>query len=811
MRLALLLFLFFLFLGCGVARGEAPEPIAGQLQFESRGGIEFCPLDHTDVKADIAGIVGRVHVRQRFRNPSPNRLEAVYVFPLPEHSAVDGMTIMVGRRVVRGVVRERLQARKMYEQAKRAGHVAGLLDQERPNVFTQAVANIPPHGSVEVDITYVETLKWEDGQFEWRFPMGVGPRYIPGSRTPLEGHANPSRQVPDASRITPPYSADRPGHDIGLRVHIEAGLPIRDIRSVQHAVDVKPGARSGTAEVRLRNMNSIPNKDFVLRYRTATASISDAFLVHHDARGTFFTLVLQPPATVAPRQAVPKEMIFVIDRSGSMSGFPIEKAKQAMRLCIDQMNPEDTFNLMSFDGGTGWCFKSPVANTASNRKLALAYLDDLRGGGGTEMMPAIREALGGQRTPGRIRVVCFMSDGYVGNDFEILDAVKRHVATSRVFAFGIGGSVNRFLIEGMSRLGRGDAEFVTLGAKADEAARRFHQRIQSPVLTDIAIDWGDLRVADVEPRVIPDVFSAHPIVVSGRLLGPAQGTIHLHGRTAEGRLSRDIRVAPSPAEHDALASLWARARVQDLLDGDLRGLQSNDVRPDIRRRVTDLGLRYNLVTPFTSFVAVEQRIVRSHATSKTLDVPVAMPAGVRPEGVFGQSSGTLAASGGDPLLAVEAPENARQVVGLMPGGEIKRLRWNPARRRWEARFDIPVDAPEGEYRVTVIVVLEDGTRKRYTLAYAVDQTPPHGVGLALRDTSHIQLDIDTTADTARVSAILPWGARVELRPTSARGDHYTGMAEIPEDWRQSKWHTVTYVLTDRAHNRTTVTVDVSEP
>jgi Ca-activated chloride channel family protein len=321
---------------------------------------------------------------------------------------------------------------------------------------------------------------------------------------------------------------------------------------------------AGRATVALRNQADIPNKDFILRYRTATDAIGDAFLTHIDARGTFFTLVLQPPRTVRPEQAVAKELVFVIDRSGSMSGFPIEKAKETMRLAIERMNPQDTFNLLSFSGGTGRCFARPMPNTAANRAIALKYLADLYGSGGTEMMPAIREALGGPRDPKRVRIVAFMTDGYVGNDLEIIDAVRRQAGTACVFVFGIGNAVNRFLLDGMAHAGRGVVEYVTLESQADGAMRRFQERIHAPLLTDITIDWGTLSAAEVYPKHIPDLFSHQPIMIHGRLQGPADGTLVLRGHTATGPFARQIRVHPpaEPIQHTAMASLWARAKVK---------------------------------------------------------------------------------------------------------------------------------------------------------------------------------------------------------------------------------------------------------
>jgi Ca-activated chloride channel family protein len=518
--------------------------------------------------------------------------------------------------------------------------VASLLDQERPNIFTQSVANVEPGAEVVIEISYVDTLQYEDGLFEFIFPMVVGPRYMPGSPIGKQGTgwARDTTSVPDASHLSPPVAppGTRAGHDIRLTVRLDAGTEVFDLNSTLHEIrSVSTG--KGRATITLANKAEIPNKDFILRYRTATDTIGDSVLLHTDARGTFFTLILQPPRRLRPEHAVPKEMLFVIDRSGSMSGFPIEKAKETTRLAIEQMNPHDTFNLLSFSGGTGRCFPRPMPNTPQNRAMALRYLADLYGSGGTEMMPTILEALGGAHDPQRLRVVAFMTDGYIGNDYAIIDAVRQHAGSSRVFAFGIGNAVNRFLLDGMAHAGRGAVEYVTLHSQADGATQRFHQRIHAPVLTDIHINWGTLPVQDVYPTSFPDLFSSQPLVIHGRLAQPMAGTITLSGQTSTGRFSRQIRLSPSPttATHDTLATLWARAAVAELLLKDYAAMQHDTMPASRRDHITALGVEFHLMTPFTSFVAVEELRVTVAGSPVTIAVPVEIPEGVRYEGIFG--------------------------------------------------------------------------------------------------------------------------------------------------------------------------------
>ncbi len=613
----------------GHADVAAQPPRCGTLQIIDADHlpIKVCPLDHTDVNVDISGFIARVTLTQRFHNPSNTPIEAVYVFPMSDRAAVDSMDMRIGDRTVKGVIKEKGEARRIYNNARNAGQAASLLDQERPNIFTQSVANIMPGDEVLITISYVEYLKYEGGEYEYSFPMVVGPRY------------NPAGMI-DAHRISPPVTAKgtRAGHDIALTVNLDAGVPLQALDSELHAVDVNRTGQS-TAVVKLKNQRSIPNRDFVLSYAVGGKNVEDALLTHAGDKGKFFSLILQPPDRVRPDYVTPKEMIFVIDKSGSMSGFPIEKAKKTMRQCIEGMNPNDTFNLVSFAGGTGYCFDQSMPNTQSNRRKALEYLSNLRGGGGTEMMKAIDAALGGQRDPDRLRVVCFMTDGFIGNDMAIIDRVQKNVENARVFAFGIGNSVNRFLIDNMARVGRGASEIVTLETEGDEAVERFQNRIRSPLLTDIEIDFGGLDVADVypSPNAIPDLFSAQPLIIKGRYTSGGKGVITLRGRTADGPFEKSINVVlpRRNAMNNVLAPLWARTKIAAIMDENWLGVQQGRPRTNTQRAITDLGLKFSLMTQFTSFVAVEDRVVNQGGHQTTIQVPIEMADGVSYEGIFG--------------------------------------------------------------------------------------------------------------------------------------------------------------------------------
>lgn len=627
----------------------------GQLQVLDPSGKPkaVCPLKHTSAKVEISGFLSRVVVTQEFENPFNEKIEAVYTFPLPHNAAVDDMTMIVGDRTVRGKILRREEAEAVYEAAKTNGQTASLLNQERANIFTQSVANILPGEQIKITISYVETLKYEDGAYEFVFPMVVGPRYVPGAATgaPVgaqlsnsgNGFAPNTDRVPDTSSITPQPVPEgmRVGHDVSLDVTLDAGVPIDGMSSKTHEVNVER-PDDHRARVTLKDQATIPNKDFVLRYEVAGKKIEDALLTHSSDKGGYFTLILQPPLRVTAEDVTPKELVFVLDTSGSMSGFPIEKAKETMKLALDSLYPSDTFNLITFSGDEHILFPAPVRATKENLAKAQAFLETREGSGGTEMMKAIKASMDPSDASDHVRIVCFMTDGYVGNDMEIIGEVQKH-PNARVFAFGIGSSVNRFLLDGMAKYGRGEVEYVALNDDGSAAARRFHERVRNPLLTDISVDWNGLPVADVYPKQIPDLFGAKPVILSGRYTGGGKGTIRLKGKMSGVDFVREIPVefSSSQAQNDVLGTLWARTRVDDLMSQDFKGAQQGAMKDEVKQAIIQLGLDYRLMTQFTSFVAVEEMIVTDGGQPRRIDVPIEVPEGVNREAVSGMNYGTV--------------------------------------------------------------------------------------------------------------------------------------------------------------------------
>ena len=621
------------FIAATVMGQETRPPNAGSLQaFDQTGkAAGECPLKRTTVKAEVSGFLSRVTVTQDFENPFTEKIEAFYTFPLPQSAAVDDLTMVVGNRTVKGQIMRRKEAETAYAAAKQRGHVATLLDQERPNIFTQSVANIMPGQQVRIVISYVETLKYEDGSYEWSFPMVVGPRYVSGEPDKNDD-ADPetAKETIDAPRTPPTRIAAgmRAGHDISIEIAIDAGLPIESLTSKTHETEIeRPDANH--ALVRLKDLTTIPNQDFILKYDVAGAVINDAVLAHRSDRGGFFTLILQPPQRVSAEDIMPKELVFVLDTSGSMSGAPFEKVRETTRLALDHLNPHDTFNLITFSGDTNLLFPEPVQATPENVAKAREFLDGSRSGGGTEMMKAIKAALEPSDSQQHVRIVCFMTDGFVGDDMKILAEVKKH-KNARVFAMGFSSSSNRFLLDNMAEYGRGEVDYVTPRDDTAAVARRFYERVRNPLLTDISIDWSGLPVAEIYPARIPDLFSAKPLILSGRYLDGASGTITLRGKMSGQDFVRQIPVQLPATEndHDVLATLWARRKVDDLMSNDMAGAQTGKMKDAPREEITQLGLKFKLMTQFTSFVAIDDVIFTGVEPPRQVEVPAYNPAGM---------------------------------------------------------------------------------------------------------------------------------------------------------------------------------------
>ncbi|MBY0311901.1 MAG: VWA domain-containing protein [Phycisphaerales bacterium] len=868
----------------------APE--GGRLDAFDKDGnlLGPCVLKHTDIKAEISGRFARVTLVQKYHNPHADKIEAVYTFPLSSKAGVDRMTMTIGDRVIVGEVKERQAARRIYEAARNAGRVASLLEQERPNIFTQSVANIEPGATIDIEISSVELVTERDGVMQFDFPTVVGPRYVPGgsmapmpepqpnadqasmpkprrgvvliaparvrlvshgdglsrsesspdarllngaiasarpvmapadadsntaffvleaeyadgSREPgryrVDGYgeiggrwfhcpptpaptlpgpegkpagepkpgapfAQPTDQVPDADRVTPMPTrpGTRAGHDISISVTLDTGGPgIVSLESPLHQItrtDLASDAQGKPRRVAiaLAKLNEIPNRDFVLKWKQTDDAITDRVFTHADGlgvaggKGGFVAIQLDPPARVSDEQAVPRELIFVVDTSGSMNGAPIQTCKTLMREAIASMRPLDRFNVITFAGHTRVLWQELRPNTPENRAAALAGIQRENGSGGTEMMRAIDAALSqpqvgsapmsispaqladlpadgrsvtvavsgdalgysGLETDGTaisptikvreglalrcdafkvpteslssskrvnadatltltgtwttengervlkvqsasmrgqtvrpLRIVMFLTDAYVSNEWAIIDAIKRNRSTTRVFSFGIGNSVNRWLIEEMARAGGGEPEFVYIGQSTDQdiaaGVERFNRRTRTPVLTDIQVTFSGIAPTDIVPELanIPDLFDQRPLTILGRYQVGGAGSVTIKGQTARGAWERTIplNLPQASAEHSSLPTLWARAKIDALMGLDLVGIQTQRPNPDVKSQIITLGEQFKVMSQYTSFVAVDKLRITVGGQPRLVHVPVELPDKVNWEGIFGPNT-----------------------------------------------------------------------------------------------------------------------------------------------------------------------------
>ena len=635
---------------------SSPDLPAGSLKVSGDQSMGF-PLKHTSVDAKIFGYVAEVEVKQEYVNPYKIPIEAIYVFPLPNKAAVYSMEMKIGQKTIKSQIKTREEAKRIYEQAKEEGKRTGLLEQERPNIFTQSVANILPGDEITVIIRYTEELFFDENRYRFVFPMVVGPRYIPGDW--LEG--NFVSGVTDYERITPPYLKPemRSGHDISLNLSMDTGdIPITKISSVTHHVDIAQKNKTN-AYVKIKQDDTIPNKDFVLEFELSGDTPQFAFFTHKPEDGDgYFSLMIQPQTNFSISEVTPKEMFFVVDVSGSMSGVPIEKAKEAMTYALKNLNPEDTFYIIKFSNKTLRFSDKPLSNTPENIIAGLQYIDNIRAGGGTEMVPGISEALKYKQDSNKLRLVVIMGDGYVGNEKEILAELQDNLGdTTRVFYFGIGSSSNRYLIDKVAEIGRGFAYYITIRDNSENVVEEFYERISLPLFTNLSIDWGGLEVEELYPNLIPDLFAGQPLYIYGKYKKPAKGKISVSGKVASveeglgnfipklfgaGALVKteqqffDISVdLPSNyPENEWVGRLWARSKIEDLLSDQM----FKGTRPGLVEDITKLGLEHRLMTAYTSFVAVEEiSTVDPNGLPMRIEIPLELPEGTLYEGFFGSA------------------------------------------------------------------------------------------------------------------------------------------------------------------------------
>jgi Ca-activated chloride channel family protein len=590
--------------------------------------LDRLPLKDTRVDVAIAGVIADVTVRQMYENRGQRPLNARYVFPASTRAAVYGMTMTIGDVRIVAKIKEREKAKAEFETAKKEGKSASLLEQSRPNVFTMNVANVLPGDTILVELKYTELLVPTDGMYEFVYPTVVGPRY---SET-RERDAKPGDEF-----VKTAYTRQgvAPKSEFHLGGVISTGVPFQELVSPSHQLMIRTTA-PGRAEMTLADSEQFSgNRDFILRYRLSGQKIGAGLLLHQGRDENFFLLMAEPPQSVTREEIPPRDYVFVVDVSGSMSGFPLDTAKALLGNLVNVLRPTDTFNVMVFESGFEVFSPASVPATTANLQRARQFIGSKNGGGGTRLLEGLQQAVALPRQSGLSRSIVILTDGYISAEADVFDYVRENLDDANVFAFGIGTSVNRFLIEGIARAGLGEPFIVTKPEEAPEAVEQLRQYIETPVLTDIDVRFSGFDVYDVEPGKIPDLFAKRPIVVFGKWRGRIGGSIEVSGKTGRGAYQTTIPVTAAnvDASHAALRYLWARTRIAEL--SDFGPATPSDERV---AQITSLGLTYSLLTKYTSFIAVHEVVRRTSDGSDDVDQPLPLPAGVSDRAV-GVTSG----------------------------------------------------------------------------------------------------------------------------------------------------------------------------
>lgn len=622
----------------------AESPSHGQLTLYALDGrsLQQAPLLKTEVDMEVTGMLARVRVVQKFRNPGRDWLEGVYQFPLPPGSAVERLRMVVGERVIEGHIEEKQRAGEVYRKAKAAGQRASLLTQQRPNIFTTSVANIAPGETLQVEIGYQQLARYADGLFELRFPLVVGPRYIPGVALELDdsrfdvahGWAQDTDQVADASQITPPVAdpADGVINPVNLTVTLDAGLPLSEIKSHYHPV-TEQQETAGRVVLRLAEGAVPADRDFLLSWRPQLGMEPRAALFRERwQEEEYALLLLMPPDQESQAQRLAREIVFVVDNSGSMHGASISQAKAALRLALSRLGPGDRFNLIHFNNQSHSLFPQAREATATNKQRALHAVEALQAEGGTEMLPALAMALqGGGVASERLRQVIFLTDGSVGNETALFELIRRRLGESRLFTIGIGSAPNSHFMQRAADFGRGSFTYIGDLTEVEERMRSLFEKLEYPAMRNLHLSHQDGQALVVLPTRLPDLYLGEPLLLalkSSRLDGGL--TI---GGERDGTPWRHTVMLAQGGERNGLHRLWARRRIRQLMEGEGRESSAEQRR----QAVTALALKHQLVSAYTSLVAVEQVPARP-ATEKLKGgmMPVNLPQGWDAPHVFGK-------------------------------------------------------------------------------------------------------------------------------------------------------------------------------
>lgn len=620
---------------------ELEQASAGSLLFKTANGYSPALHHHSEAQVTITGLLARVVLRQTFENVTDDWVEGMYVFPLPEGAAVNRMVMEIGERRILAEIREKQAAQRLYDQAVREGRRAALTRQERPNLFTQALANIGPGEKVVIELQYHERVNYRDQTFSWRLPTTLTPRYIPGAvkqdadtQVMLEhnsgwGWALPTEEVPDAHRITPfVHPTPQPDtNNIAITISLNAGMPLAQIRGSYHELDVQ--ALGETHRITPLRQSIPMDRDFEVQWQTQAGQAPDAaFFTERIDGEDYALLMILPPRMEQGGLALPREVVFIIDTSGSMGGVSIEQAKASLELALSRLSPHDRFNVIEFNSYHQALFPRPVAADAHALRQARSFVQRLNADGGTEMAPALNEALRHPAPEGYLKQVIFITDGSVGNEAALFELIHQQLGDARLFTVGIGSAPNSYFMTKAAEFGRGTFTFIGDQAEVAEKMQSLFTRLESPVLSDINIRWP--VPVEAWPARIPDLYQGEPLLISAKIADahatgwPARAAIEVNGLQAQQSWSRKLTTPGAAAGNSGIAAHWAEQKIAALLDEKVRG------RPEaeVREAVLAVALQHQLLSPYTSFIAVEETPTRPLDQALTpAPVPNLLPQG----------------------------------------------------------------------------------------------------------------------------------------------------------------------------------------
>lgn len=620
---------------------ENSEMTSGQLQSGSlllrmQSGFVVATRINTEINAQVSGMVARVSVKQTFRNSGREWVEGIYVFPLPDGAAVDRLRMHIGERFIEGEIREKEQARKEYEAAKSNGEKASLVEQQRANMFTTAVANIAPGETIAIEIEYLETLRYEDESFSLRFPITITPRYIPGAALPGRkgsGWSADTSRVADASLITPPMVARSGDHRLSFRLSIDAGTPVEIIASRYHPIAVQEEGQHYLVD--LADPNVPMDHDLEITWRPVAASAPRAMLFSESIGGQphMLLMMLPPSQSAATDSEIPRELIFVVDTSGSMHGTSLVQAKKALTLALDGLKTGDRFNVIQFNSLTAALYPDAVNATVNNVGIAKRFVAGLKANGGTEMRPAILQALAAPSRESHVRQIVFVTDGSVGNEQELFNLIEKHLGDTRLFTVGIGSAPNSWFMQKAAEAGRGTFTFISALHEVNEKMGGLFRKLSQPQITDIVVQWPSGQDPLSYPVRIPDLYSGEPVLVKARMAGETLpgDVIKVSGQSANGAWGTELPISVQQSSA-GVAALWARARIKALFDQEVRGASADETRD----AVVETALTHHLVSKYTSLVAVDKTPARPANAGMTAEqVPNLLPYGQSSNAIFG--------------------------------------------------------------------------------------------------------------------------------------------------------------------------------